>query len=198
VIPRRALFTPLLGAVVALAAAPAAASLPTRGDLARSGDELHARPSALAADLPRELPTELPKECNGPFCVGPLETRVGGFELRLSCSIGGEAGLRCGTRPACGFACGGRVVERSVFAGHIFDTETGLYNAKARYFDPKLGRFLTRDSFLGQIDEPPSLHRYLYANDNPTTFIDPTGFITISTQDIQGPNGLEDDLATYG
>jgi RHS repeat-associated protein len=65
--------------------------------------------------------------------------------------------------------------NRFAFTGHIWDEETGLYNAKARYFDPKLGRFLTQDSFLGQIDEPPSLHRYLYANANPTFYIDPTG-----------------------
>ena len=67
--------------------------------------------------------------------------------------------------------------NRFAFTGHIFDDETGLYNAKARYFDPKLGRFLTQDSYLGQIDEPPSLHRYLYAQDNPTVYIDPTGHI---------------------
>jgi RHS repeat-associated protein len=65
--------------------------------------------------------------------------------------------------------------NRFAFTGHVWDQETGLYNAKARYFDPKLGRFLTQDSYLGQIDEPPSLHRYLYANDNPTLYIDPTG-----------------------
>src|SRR5262249_30862215 len=59
--------------------------------------------------------------------------------------------------------------------GHIWDEETGLYNAKARYFDPKLGRFLTQDSYVGQIDTPPSLHRYFYANDNPARFVDPTG-----------------------
>jgi RHS repeat-associated protein len=65
--------------------------------------------------------------------------------------------------------------NRFAFTGHLWDNETGLYHAKARYLDPSLGRFLTQDSFLGQIDEPPSLHRYLYANDNPTIFVDPTG-----------------------
>jgi RHS repeat-associated protein len=65
--------------------------------------------------------------------------------------------------------------NRFAFTGHIYDDETGLYNAKARYFDPKLGRFLTQDSYLGQIDEPPSLHRYLYGLNNPTLYIDPTG-----------------------
>jgi RHS repeat-associated protein len=165
----------LLVLASALFAPPAQASLPTLGDLARAVDELHARPSALAADLPRELPSELRKECNGPFCVEPLETRVGSFDLRLSCSVGGEAGLTCGSRPAYGLVYGRCAVERSVFTGHIWDEETGLYNAKARYFDPKLGRFLTQDSYLGQIDEPPSLHRYLYAADRPTFFVDPTG-----------------------
>ena len=65
--------------------------------------------------------------------------------------------------------------NRFAFTGHIWDSETGLYNAKARYFDPKLGRFLTQDSYLGQIDEPPSLHRYFYAHANPTRYADPTG-----------------------
>jgi RHS repeat-associated protein len=70
--------------------------------------------------------------------------------------------------------------NRFAFTGHIFDTETGLYNAKARYFDPKLGRFLTQDSYLGQIDDPPSLHRYLYGNANPTFYTDPTGYYSWS------------------
>jgi len=65
--------------------------------------------------------------------------------------------------------------NRFAFTGHIFDEETGLYNAKARYFDPKLGRFLTQDSYLGQNDNPPSLHRYFYAAQNPTKYVDPSG-----------------------
>jgi RHS repeat-associated protein len=65
--------------------------------------------------------------------------------------------------------------NRFAFTGHIWDEETGLYNAKARYFDPKLGRFLTQDSFLGTQDNPPSLHRYLYGYANPARFVDPTG-----------------------
>ncbi|MGE0454252.1 MAG: RHS repeat domain-containing protein [Vicinamibacteria bacterium] len=65
--------------------------------------------------------------------------------------------------------------NRFGFTGYQLDSETGLYNAKARYFDPELGRFLTQDSYLGQIDNPPSLHRYFYANANPTRFVDPTG-----------------------
>ena len=61
--------------------------------------------------------------------------------------------------------------NRFAFTGHIYDSETGLYNAKARYFDPKLGRFLTQDSFLGNHDNPPSLHRYAYGFNNPLVYI---------------------------
>jgi len=55
------------------------------------------------------------------------------------------------------------------------DRETGLYYAKARYYDPELGIFLTEDPSLGQLDTPPSLHRYLYAYQNPTVYVDPVG-----------------------
>jgi len=65
--------------------------------------------------------------------------------------------------------------NRFGFTGYELDKETGLYNAKARYFDPQLGRFLTQDSYLGQIDNPPSLHRYFYGHENPTTYLDADG-----------------------
>ena len=65
--------------------------------------------------------------------------------------------------------------NRFAFTGYEWDPELGLFNAKARYFDPQIGRFISQDSFLGEIDNPPSLHRYFYANANPTRFIDPTG-----------------------
>jgi RHS repeat-associated protein len=47
--------------------------------------------------------------------------------------------------------------------------------AKARFYDPEVGRFISQDSFLGDINDPPSLHRFFYANANPTRYIDPTG-----------------------
>jgi len=72
--------------------------------------------------------------------------------------------------------------NRFAFTGHIWDPETGLYNAKARYFDPKLGRFLTQDSFLGTQDNPPSLHRYLYGYANPLRYVDPTGHQTVGAE----------------
>jgi RHS repeat-associated protein len=65
--------------------------------------------------------------------------------------------------------------NRFAFTGYVFDRETELYFAKARFYDPTVGRFTSQDSFLGEIDAPPSLHRYFYANANPLFFVDPTG-----------------------
>ena len=64
------------------------------------------------------------------------------------------------------------------FTGHERDPETGLYYAKARYYDPELGLFLTEDPVEGRPDTPPSLHRYLYAYQNPTVYTDPTGLLS--------------------
>jgi RHS repeat-associated protein len=62
------------------------------------------------------------------------------------------------------------------FTGHEKDTETDLYYFKARYYDPDTGRFLSQDSYLGEAQTPPSLHRYLYAYSNPTVYVDLFGY----------------------
>jgi RHS repeat-associated protein len=71
----------------------------------------------------------------------------------------------------------GSSFNRFGFTGHEKDEETGLYYAKARYYDPDTGRFLNQDPFEGLIDTPPSLHKYLYAYGNPTSYVDPDGKI---------------------
>ena len=42
-------------------------------------------------------------------------------------------------------------------------------------YDPELGRFLSQDDLEPKLDEPPSLNLYLYANANPTRYVDPDG-----------------------
>ncbi|MDA8021299.1 MAG: hypothetical protein MPN21_28025 [Thermoanaerobaculia bacterium] len=69
----------------------------------------------------------------------------------------------------------GSSANRFGFTGHEHDEETGLIYAKARYYDPEIGLFLTEDPFQGTRDNPPSLHRYLYGFQNPSVFVDPTG-----------------------
>jgi len=80
----------------------------------------------------------------------------------------------------------GRVLEqtgdslnRQIFTGQEHDEKTGLIYFGARYYDPDTARFTTRDSYLGEIGTPPSLHRYLYAYGNPTVYVDPNGNIAL-------------------
>ena len=62
-----------------------------------------------------------------------------------------------------------------------YDSETGLQYLRARYYNPELGRFLSRDPFDGFQGDPLSQNPYQYANNDPLTYIDPSG--AISTQD---------------
>jgi RHS repeat-associated protein len=61
------------------------------------------------------------------------------------------------------------------YTGHVFDVETGLVYAKARYYQPEMGQFLSQDALEGQMDSAPSLNRYAYALGNPYRYWDPTG-----------------------
>jgi RHS repeat-associated protein len=61
------------------------------------------------------------------------------------------------------------------YAGEIYDTETGLYYLRARYYDPSIGRFLNEDTVEGQIDNPLSQNLYTYVHNNPLIYNDPTG-----------------------
>lgn len=61
-----------------------------------------------------------------------------------------------------------------LFTGKQKDA-SGLYYYGARYYDPEIGRFLTRDTLYGEIKAPQTLNRYVYCLNNPLKYIDPTG-----------------------
>jgi RHS repeat-associated protein len=59
------------------------------------------------------------------------------------------------------------------FIGQRWDSSTGLYWYRSRWYDPALGRFLQPDTgdragrFL-EPGNPQALHRYSYVNNRPT------------------------------
>ncbi|MBH2029090.1 MAG: RHS repeat-associated core domain-containing protein [Moraxellaceae bacterium] len=61
------------------------------------------------------------------------------------------------------------------YAGEQKDS-TGNYYLRARYYNPSIGRFTQMDSYMGQSNNPITLHKYLYANANPVMYTDPSGY----------------------
>ena len=58
-----------------------------------------------------------------------------------------------------------------LYTGREYDWETGIYYYRARYYNPELGRFLTRDP-AGMVDGP---NMYVYVKNSPVNGVDPTG-----------------------
>ncbi len=62
-----------------------------------------------------------------------------------------------------------------LYCGQRWDADLGLYYNRARYMNPDAGRFMTMDTYEGDQEDPLSLHKYLYAQDNPVMMVDPSG-----------------------
>ncbi len=61
------------------------------------------------------------------------------------------------------------------YCGEYYDTETATIYLRARYYNPCLGRFISRDTFEGHYKDPLSLNKYIYCANNSIKFTDPNG-----------------------
>jgi RHS repeat-associated protein len=61
------------------------------------------------------------------------------------------------------------------FTGEPLDPNSGFQYHRARWMDPRTGRFTGMDPFEGMSPDPLSLHRYLYAHASPVLLADPSG-----------------------
>jgi RHS repeat-associated protein len=71
-----------------------------------------------------------------------------------------------------------------LFAGEPIGAQGELYYNRARYLDPATGRFLSMDPFAGDVLQPKTLHRYLYALGNPVNFTDPSGEMGLASVSV--------------
>lgn len=81
------------------------------------------------------------------------------------------------------------------YCGEQFDEETGLIFLRNRYYDPEMGRFISKDPHPGRLDRPATLNPYCYVCNNPVNFVDPLGLEQIT---ILGENQSEWNWAHFG
>lgn len=62
------------------------------------------------------------------------------------------------------------------YTGREYDSESGLYYYRARYYDSAIGRFLQVDPDAGRLLNPIThVNKYIYVGSNPHNLIDPSG-----------------------
>lgn len=66
------------------------------------------------------------------------------------------------------------------YSGELWDQSTGLQYLRARWYDPSMGRFITKDTYEGQLTNPLSQNLYTYVHNNPLSNIDPSGNFCVS------------------
>ncbi|MEK7281027.1 MAG: RHS repeat-associated core domain-containing protein, partial [Chloroflexota bacterium] len=81
------------------------------------------------------------------------------------------------------------------YTGKPFDHNSGLQYNNARYYDPATGRWIIQDPLVQSIQrtigarinpfEPQTLHAYLYVNNRPLSFNDPTGLLRLTQSCLQ-------------
>ncbi len=66
--------------------------------------------------------------------------------------------------------------EKAVkFTGKDLDLDTGLYYYNARWYDSEIGRFISEDTYQGELNNPQTLNLYIYVQNNPLIYVDPSG-----------------------
>jgi RHS repeat-associated protein len=83
--------------------------------------------------------------------------------------------------------------NRFLFTGREFDSETGLYYYRARYYNPYIGRFLQTDP----ADD--GTNPYTYCGNNALNAVDPSGLLTSSDRAavMQNPANLVEVIWLY-
>jgi RHS repeat-associated protein len=69
----------------------------------------------------------------------------------------------------------GEVYNPYQYTGEAWDTEVELLYLRARYYQPEVGRFITKDPWVGLTGRPGTLNPYPYVTSNPINRIDPGG-----------------------
>jgi RHS repeat-associated protein len=80
------------------------------------------------------------------------------------------------------------------FASYVWDSEISQYHCYRRQYDPVLARFTSRDPIRGDLEQPMTLHVYLYCLNDPVNRIDPEGRFAL---DLSAVNSILTGAALY-
>ena len=80
----------------------------------------------------------------------------------------------------------GTIYTDKLFTGQREMAGLGIYHYQARFYSPKLGRFLSADTIVPSYANPQHFNRYSYVLGNPLKYTDPTGHRECADQDDQG------------
>ncbi len=76
--------------------------------------------------------------------------------------------------------------------------EAGLYFYNARWYDPKIGRFIQADTIIPEPGNPLAWDRYAYANNNPVKFTDPSGHkVDCGDNNAEECNSVQNPIVYY-
>ena len=82
----------------------------------------------------------------------------------------------------------GNIIERTGSTSNSFlyrveewDSEIGLQYLRARWYDPKRGRFISADKYEGCPNVPISANKFLNAHGDPVGGLDPSGYSNVMT-----------------
>ena len=71
----------------------------------------------------------------------------------------------------------GDTLNRLTYTGQQYDTATGQYYLRARFYNPALGRFLQEDVYRGD-----GLNLYAYCKNHPVGYYDPSGYMGLKCE----------------
>ena len=77
------------------------------------------------------------------------------------------------------------------YTGEQVDGELGLVFLRARYYDPVVGRFVSKDRYPALIQDTQTWNRYLYVQNNPVRLSDPSGNAWYDSLNAE-KNGIND------
>ena len=61
------------------------------------------------------------------------------------------------------------------YRGYVYDEETNLYYLQSRYYSPETCRFINSDTYVSTGTSTLGYNMFLYCDNNPVSFVDPTG-----------------------